>query len=114
MLLQDLENWGVIYRIDQEKERKRFYKANDNFLEMIGNVLQHRESNIVSTSLKKLHLIEKQAALEQARPQDIKRLQDMQDFARFMKQLLLLGALLNNGSLQEFSTKLEDLSKAMQ
>ena len=66
MLLQDLESWGIIHRIDQEKERERHYKANDNFLEMISNILQHRETGIVSQSLSKLRQIETKAQQNQS------------------------------------------------
>ena len=113
MLLQDLENWRVIQRIDNTRERERCYTANDNFFEMIGNILQEREEGIISDSLIKLAAIEEQAKHSNARNDEIQRIKEMQEFAVLMKKILSLRYLFHNSSLSQLSTHLESISKVM-
>ena len=113
MLLQDLENWGIIQRIDNNQERQRCYIANDNFFEMIGNILQEREEGIISNSLVKLAAIEEQAVTSNAKVDEIQRIKKMQEFAVLMKKILSLRFLFHNSSLSQLSTQLESISKVM-
>jgi HTH-type transcriptional regulator, glycine betaine synthesis regulator len=113
MLLQDLEKWKVIQRIDNNNERERYFSANDNLLEMIVNIIQEREEGIIKDSLHKLIEIEKRAKHSNAEFDEIQRLQHMQEFAIFMKKILSFSSLLQNSSLSQATARLEIISKVI-
>ncbi len=113
MLLTDLESWSVINRVCI-KGRERKYAANDDFFEMVVNVIKHREAGIVSQSILTLKKIEEKAKLENASPTELSRLNQMQEFASLMKQLLLLGSSIRRESIQQMSSNIEMISEVFQ
>jgi HTH-type transcriptional regulator, glycine betaine synthesis regulator len=113
MLLTDLESWRIITRECLE-ERERKYVANDDFFQMVVNVIKHREAGIVSQSIQTLKEIEDKAKQKHASPQDLTRLSQMHEFALLMKQLLLLGSSIKHGSIQQMSTNIHLISKVLQ
>ena len=102
MLLQDLENWKVLYR-DFGEERERHYKANSHFIAMIGNVLQQREGDLITNSIEQLTSLQQQAREDYSSPFQKERLEEMVELAELMKQVVQLSNKMKKRNISELS-----------
>ncbi len=101
MLLNELEEWGVVTRDSQSTERERFYKANHNFIEMITLVLERREMDVIDKTCEKLSIVKQQAVLESASSEQVESLKEMMELASLMKQFVSVGKKIQNKKVGE-------------
>ena len=114
MLLNDLESWNIIHRVNSHNSRERCYGANENLLDMISNVLVVREKGIVASSIDRLKLLEEQAASSTDSKEEFHRIRQMRSLAELMKQVLILGSTLNKTSIQSISSQISTMARGLQ
>ena len=109
MLLNDLEEWGVVTQHLEQIGRERLYTANQNFIEMIVRVMELRESDMLNQMVSRLQTVQQQATKAQATHKQIQSLQEMVDLATMVKQLVLVGQKMQTRNIRELSTLLRAL-----
>ena len=112
MLLQDLEDWNVIHRKHTLK-RERYFEANPHFIAMIGNVLQHREGDLISETLMRLEKIQEEALSSTSSSEQLRRLNDMIDLANLMTQVVELSNKMQQRNINELSKILKIVNKIL-
>ena len=110
MLLQDLEDWNVIIRIDNQTDRERLYGANNNFIEMITLVLERRETDIITHTLSTLDEIIAEATQANASLEQLTALEKMRSLGKLMQEVVLLGKKLQHKNIDELRTLLQTLN----
>ena len=104
MLLSDLEEWSIVQR-DPELERQRYYRANEQLLSMISNVLQTREAALLNRVLTLLGSAMQPSSSNQAADGLQSRLQVLKDFTLLASLFTsVLGQLQNRSPNELLST----------
>lgn len=88
MLLNDLESWHIILRVKDDTSRKRLYRANSHFMQMISKVFQTRESGLILKTINELSGAEKMAIREGTDEATLGRLRKMKRLAELMRHVL--------------------------
>ena len=97
MLIQELENWKIIIRIDDEitetrqdfKRRGRVYRACTDFFQMISHVIKNREQDLVNDTIVSLNEALGEAQ-ESASEHQIIALNTMLYSAHLVQKILLM------------------------
>ena len=113
MLLQDLEDWKVLFRDPSVSERERYYKANKHFISMIGNVLQQREGDLISETSDELKSIQDLAYSQNATAEQVERLKEMLALAELMAQVVQLSNKMKHRNIHELSKILKLVNKLL-
>lgn len=88
MLLQDLEQWKVIARVQNPGGRARLYAAESSFIKMMKRVVNERELELIDGVEKDLVDAIARARKDDARPRQLERLQAMRRLAGTARQAL--------------------------
>lgn len=113
MLLNELEEWGVVIRDSQYTERERFYQANQNFVEMISFVLERRESDVIDRTRQKLTYVTEQAANNSATNEQINALNKMVELASLMKVIVGVGKRIQNKKIDDIRLFLQMIDRML-
>ena len=109
MLLNELEDWGVILQSNQSIGRERTYVANQNFIEMIVRVMERRESDMLDQVVSRLDAVQQTASLSHATPEQIESIQKMVDLAKMVRQIVSIGQKLQSRNIKKISMLLKTI-----
>lgn len=89
MITRDLEDWGVVQRLEPEDSSARQFAAQTEFMEMITTVLREREGRLVERVITDLDDAYRLASLDDdVDDTTLERIKRMQQLAGLMKQAL--------------------------
>ena len=109
MLLNELEEWGVVTQHIEQSGRERLYTANQNLIAMIVRVMELRESDMLNQMIDRLQRVQVEATEANATNLQVQSLQEMVDLATMVKQLVLVGQKMQKRNIRELSTLLRAL-----
>ena len=101
MLLQDLETWNIVLRIDSQNTKKRLYQANEQLMQMISQVFQNRESGLIQQTIDDLHSAESLASAENVDPSTLQRIRKMKNLAELMRHVLRFVSIASKLDIQQ-------------